>query len=81
MAKLSMARRRVVVMASGVTMLAAAGTPLGHEASVWFHVSALWVVLPILGLEIVAFGFLVKALARIKADEGREAAEKGSGEA
>jgi hypothetical protein len=40
-----------------------------------------WIVIPCVALEIVAFGFVATALARLKADEARAADEKGSGEA
>jgi hypothetical protein len=45
------------------------------------HVPMAWIVIPGVGLEIVAFGFDATALARLKADEAREAVKKGSGEA
>jgi hypothetical protein len=81
MKKLSLARRRVVVMASALCCVAAASPMLERELAGALHVPLAWIVIPGVGLEIVAFGFVATALARLKADEAREAVKKGSGEA
>jgi hypothetical protein len=76
MAKFSLARRRVVVMASGTTILAAFCTALGPLLGRMSHVSGDYLVLPLLGLELVAFGFLMKAVVEWKRDEAcRKAGE------
>jgi len=76
MAKLSLARKRVVIMASATTMLAAFCTTLGPLLGRALHVSGAYLVLPLLGLELVAFGFLMKAVVEWKRDEAcRKAGE------
>ncbi len=78
MKKLSMARRRVVVMASGFSCLAATSPVLERGLAAALHVPMAWIVVPSVGLEIVAMVFVLKALINLKAGE---AAEKRSGEA
>jgi len=81
MKKLSLARQRVVVMASGLCCVAAGSPMLERDLAGALHVPMAWIVIPCVALEIVAFGFVATALARLKADEARAADEKGSGEA
>lgn len=80
MKKLSLARRRVVVMAAGLCSLSASSPLLGRDFASVLHVPMAWIVIPTVGLEAVAMGYVLVALSRLKADEAREANEQGSGE-
>ncbi len=72
-----MARRRVVLMASGMAILVAAFGTLAPWLAVWMHVSVPSVVLTLMALEIVAFTLVVRSLVHLKQDEARERLEDG----
>ncbi len=73
-----MARRRVVVVASGLGILSAISAGLEHAVREWLRVPAAWIVLPMVFLEGVALVFVVKAMLGLKAEEARQAGADGS---
>ncbi len=76
---LSVARKRVVLMASCGAVAAGLSPMLERAVAGALHLPMAWIALPTVGLEAVWFAFLVTSLVRLKADEAREA-ENGSGE-
>jgi hypothetical protein len=77
MKKLSMARRRAVLMASGMSMFAAVAGSLGPALARSTHLPVRNVVLSLVTLEVVAFAFVVKSLVHLKQDEARERLHDG----